>query len=157
MEDSSAPDLSWINEVKDVEPAVVLFILETDTNIHTALGQPSVARIPNLTQGATPAQSKMNLLAWIDSLLLVTGECAGRSSASRVLCQDGTLSTVYHHLSEDCFLNFIQKLATPWTNQLSGECKTAGTSAGSMFTLHNQEGMLHGRHLSYGPFVSNTT
>ena len=103
--------------------------------------------------GATPAQSRINLLAWLDNLIIGSG----RQQAARLLYQDCSASTIYHHLSGDVFLDFVANVATGTINQWSGECKASRVSAGAMVAMHNQKSILHGRHLSFGPFVSHTT
>ena len=144
------PQWLRLNGLSEVDPALV-YVLTTEAEIYAVLALPEIANIPQLARGATPAQSKANIINWLDTLLLLPG-----TNIYRAVHNDGSLSTVYEKIPESRYPDILQRLANVPLNDLSGACHRANLSAGHCYSVHATRGVVTAKHFCVGPFISNS-
>ena len=137
-------------EKVDDDPGIVI-IYNDEIQIHQVLQLPSVTLIqPTLQPGLNPAQSKQNLVHWIDDLIIL---CA-KGDHCLVHTSSGVKETgLYQQLGQEEQQQVQSKFAA--LRQLRTECDNNGISAGRYYTVCPAgRGKLTILHIENGPFLN---
>ena len=140
----------FIEEEQNDDPGIII-VYNDAIVIHQVLQLPSVANIrPVLQPGANAAQSKLNLIHWMDDLVILSA----KGDHCLVYTASGVKETgLYQQLGQAEHLEVHGKLSA--LRQLRTECDTNGISAGRYYTVCPAgEGRLTIINIENGPFLN---
>ena len=137
------------DEVVDDDPGIVIDYND-DRQIHQVLQLPSIASInPTLQLGVNAAQSKSNLVHWMDDLVTL---CAKGDHCLVHTCNGVQRYGMYQQLGQEEQQQVQSRLSA--LRQLRIECDNHGISAGRYFVVCPGGRGITILHMEVGPFLN---